>query len=321
MGAAHLLYVPAYAEAATTFELSAGKITNGQVTFTLSGKNVVDFYGYEAVFSYDPDRLELLEFKSGREGFAITPIIKNNKAIIAHTKLGDVAGDRGNITIGTLTFKFKKYGASTVKWESIKVVTGQSKSTTNTVGKSVTISKAFVDLNGHWAKKDIEWLAMKGIIEGVDDTHFKPDAKVTRAQFAAMISKALNLQTSTTVAPFDDVPQGAWYAEAVRSAYAAGIIKGVANKSFAPEQEITREEMTVMLMRSGKHVAADTFKNASRALTFADTGAISKWAVDDITLAVQAGLIKSGLQNKFMPQSKATRAEAAVVIKRLLLKL
>lgn len=321
IGAAQLFGASAYAEAAPAYELSAGKIANGQVTLTLSGKNVADFYGYEATFSYNPDSLELVAFKSSREGFAITPIVKNGKIIIAHTKIGDVAGDRGNIVIGTMTFKLKKYGETTVKWESIKVVTGQAKSTTTAVGTSVAISKAFTDLNGHWAKADIEWLAMKGIIEGVDDTHFKPNATVTRAQFAAMIARALNLQAYTTAAPFGDVPQNAWYAEAVRSAYAAGIIKGVANERFAPGQEITREEMAVILVRAGKFAAADVFKGAASALTFADASAISKWAAGDVTLAMQAGLLKGGSQNKFMPQAKTTRAEAAVVIKRLLAKL
>ncbi|RAV22951.1 S-layer homology domain-containing protein [Paenibacillus contaminans] len=318
MGTAHLLYAPAYAEAAPIYELIAGKIANGQVTLTVSGKNLVEFYGYEAEFSYDPESLELLEFNSGREGFAIAPIVKNNKVIIAHTKIGDVAGDRGNIAIGTLTFKLKKYGESTVKWESIKVVTGQAQSTTTAVGKRVAISKAFADLDGHWAKADIEWLAMKGIIEGVDDTHFKPDAEVTRAQFVAMMARALKLQVSTTVDPFDDVPQDAWYADAVRNAYAAGMINGITYERFAPERDITREEMTVMLMRAGRHVAADVFKDVSIELTFTDASEISKWAVGDVTLALHAGLMQGGLYNKFMPQSQATRAEAAVVIKRLL---
>jgi len=321
VGTVQLFGVPVYAESAPTYELNAGKIANGKVTITLSGNNVIDFYGYEAALSYDPDRLELLEFKSGREGFAITPIVKDGKATIAHTKIGDVAGDRGNIVIGTMTFKLKKYGETTVKWETIKVVTGQAKSTTTAVGTSVAISKSFTDLNGHWAKADIEWLAMKGIIEGVDDTHFKPNATVTRAQFAAMIARALNLQASSTAAPFGDVPQNAWYAEAVRSAYAAGIIKGVANERFAPGQEITREEMAVVLVRAGRHAAADVFKGAASALTFADASAISKWAAGDVTLAVKAGLLKGGSQNKFMPQAKTTRAEAAVVLKRLLAKL
>jgi len=320
----HTFGAAAYAETPSAYVLSIGKVANGQVTVTLSGKNVVDFYGFEAAFSFDPDRLELLEFMSVRDGYAISPIINNGKIVIAHTKIGNTAGDRGDIVIGTLKFKVKKYGETTVTWESIKVVPSQGKSATSAVGQRVAISfgKAFADLAGHWAQTDIEWLAMKGLIEGVDDTHFQPEANVTRAQFAVMIARALNLQAPASAPrqPFADVPQDAWYAEAVRSAYAAGIINGVAKNRFAPNKEMTREEMMVMLIRAGKLVAADAFNNPDPtvALTFADTQSISKWAISDVTLAVHAGLIKGNSQHKLIPQSKATRAEAAVIIKRLL---
>lgn len=311
------------AEVAPIYLMDVNKPTNGQVTLTLSGKNLVNLYGYEARFSFDSDKLELLEAKSNQEGFSVSPIIKKNEIIIAHTKIGNVVGDSGDLVIGTLKFKIKKPGVTTVKWESMKVVTDQLKTTTTTIGKSVSVSKAFVDLAGHWAQADIEWLAVKGIIDGVDDDHFKPNGKVTRAQFAAMVSRALNLKTTAAHIPFTDVASDSWYADVVSNAYSAKIIRGRTDSSFAPEQEITREEMTVMLIRAGKYMSADTFKETGSvdSITFTDANAISKWAIKDVELAVHLGIINGRTKNTFIPKSQSTRAEAAVAIKRLLSKI
>ncbi|MBP1992455.1 S-layer homology domain-containing protein [Paenibacillus eucommiae] len=313
---------------APMFLLDVSKAVEGKVTLTMSGKNIVNVYGYEAVFSYDPDKLELLGAKSNMDGFSVSPIIKNNKITIAHTKIGSVAGDSGNMTIGTLTFKLKKHGETTVKWESMKVVTDQSKSTLTSVGKSVSMGKAFIDLVGHWAQADIELLASMGIIDGMDENHFVPEAKVTRAQFAAMISRALTLKATADPNPFTDVPADSWYAGVVSSAYTAGIIKGRTDSSFAPEQDVTREEMTVMLMRAGRYASAGTFEEQGSLgavggigeIPFADAHSFSEWAIKDIQIAVREGIINGRSDNRFVPKSQASRAEAAVVIKRLLSK-
>ncbi|QNK58953.1 S-layer homology domain-containing protein [Paenibacillus sp. PAMC21692] len=313
----------ANAKAAPEYLLDANKPVNGQVTLTLSGKSLANLYGYEASFSFEPDKLELVEAKSNLEGFSITPIIKNNEIIIAHTKIGNVPGENGDLVINTLKFKLKKHGDAMVKWETMKTVTDQLKSTTTAVGQSVTVSKTFIDLTGHWAQADIEWLAARGIIEGVDDNHFKPNDKVTRAQFAAMIARALNLKETAARSPFTDVPSDSWYADVVSSIYAAKIIKGKKDGTFAPQQKISREEMTVMLVRAGRFLAEDAFKETDSAggVSFADVNDISKWAIKDVELALHSGLIYGTTKATFAAKSQSTRAEAAVVIKRLLTKI
>ncbi|MBP1992260.1 S-layer homology domain-containing protein [Paenibacillus eucommiae] len=319
-----LFLTMANAETAPIFQLEGNKPADGKITMTMSGKNIVDLYGYEARFSFDPDKLELLEAKSNLKGFSVSPIIKNNEIIVAHTKIGDVLGESGNLTIGTLTFKIKKGGESSVRWEAIKVVTHKLSSTTTTIGKSVVVSnpvsKTFVDLVGHWAKEDIEQLASMGIIEGMDDKHFVPEAKVTRAQFAAMITRALNLKAAVIESPFTDVLPNSWYVGVVSGAYSAGIIKGITDNSFAPEQPITREEMTVMLVRAGKYMSGETFKEivSADSMVFVDVQHISEWAIKEVEIAVRVGIMNGRTGNKFVPQDRATRAEAAVVVKRLL---
>lgn len=80
----------------------------------------------------------------------------------------------------------------------------------------------------------------KQIVEGMDDDHFAPDTNVTRAQFATLIAKVLNLKDSADQIPFDDVASGSWYESTVKKAYAASLINGISEHEFAPEKNITR---------------------------------------------------------------------------------
>lgn len=311
----------AKADEAPVFRLDASKPADGKVVMTLSAANINHLYGYEAKLSYDAERLELIGAEPGMNGFFVPPIVKKNEIVIAHTKIGDVSGESGDITIGTLTFKLKKHGKASVKWEAMKAVTDQLQSKTITVGASASAGRGFADLDGHWAREDIEMLVFEGIIDGMDDDFFVPDAMVTRAQFAAMVVRALNLNETSVQTPFTDVPLGTWYRDAISSAYAAGLVKGMTESSFAPDKEITREQMTVMIMRAGKYASEGGIQESGSAdsLSFADASSISDWAVKDITAAVRAGIVNGRTADSFAPQDQATRAEAAVMMKRLLL--
>ncbi|BBI32738.1 S-layer homology domain-containing protein [Cohnella abietis] len=317
------LLTTSYAATASSFLLTTDKPAGGKVVVTLSGKGIKDLYGYEARFTFDPDQLELVESKSSLDGFSVSPIIKKNEIIIAHTKIGNVTGESGDIVIGSLTFKIKKNGTSNVKWESMKAVDHNLSAQTYPIGKSVSVTaakKGFLDLEGHWAKADIEVLASKGIIEGIDEDHFAPENHVTRAQFAALISRALNLKTDTKKSPFTDVAPASWYKDVINSAYSAGIIQGLTDTKFAPERNITREEMAVMIVRANVYAARSSTEENNKVaeITFADSADISKWAREGVQAAVRSGIIKGKAGLKFDPQGKASRAEAATVIKRLL---
>jgi len=317
------LLTTSYAGTASSFLLTTDKPDGGKVVVTLKGKDIKDLYGYEAKFTFDPAGLELVESKSSLAGFSVSPIIKKNEITIAHTKIGNVTGESGDIVIGTLTFKIKKSGTSTIKWESMMTVDHNLSAQTYPVGKSVSVSsteKGFIDLLGHWAKADIELLASKGIIKGIDQEHFAPENQVTRAEFAALISRALNLKTDTKESPFTDVAPASWYRDVINSAYSAGIIQGLTETKFAPEQNITREEMAVMIVRAKTYASGSSTdgNNKVAEVTFADSADISKWAREGVQTAARSGIIKGKAGLKFDPQGKASRAEAATVIKRLL---
>ncbi|MFX3635371.1 MAG: S-layer homology domain-containing protein [Candidatus Pristimantibacillus sp.] len=309
------------AEAVSDFSMKTSDIesANGQFTITLSGKNIKDLYAYEAKFNFDPSLLEVVKAETTIKGFSVSPVIKGNLVTIAHTKIGDVSGEKGDLDITTITFKAKKPGASKVEWTSIKILDQDLKNQTFAPNKSAVFTKIFGDIVKHWAKADIMEMVSKGVVQGIDNDHFAPDKNITRAEFAALISRALNLKKGTSQ-PFGDVKSGVWYEDTVKSAYAAGIINGVTSKAFAPNKNITREEMSTMLMRAKAYasgVSEDKLPTASLK-NFQDEGKISEWAKKSAGFAISSGLMKGRTTKLFAPRENATRAESAVVIKRLL---
>lgn len=93
-------------------------------------------------------------------------------------------------------------------------------------------------------------MASRMVVNGVDAAHFNPDAAITRAEFAAIMVRALGLPDQTGSAPFNDVSSSDWYVGAVAQAQQYGIIQGYADDMFHPSQTITREEAVVILERA-----------------------------------------------------------------------
>lgn len=315
------LLSPAYAENASQFVLktSATESTD-EFTVTMQGTNIQDLYGYEAKISFDASKLDVVKANTKIEGFSISPIVKNNEVIFAHTKVGNVSGEKGNLDIGTITFKAKKAGTSHLTWTSMKIVDHNLQSQSITLDKLSDFTKIFSDLVGHWAQSDVMSMVDKNIVDGMDDDHFAPDVTVTRAQFATLIARALDLKNNAVQTPFSDVAAHSWYEETVKKVYAAGLINGVSDREFAPEKNITREEMAAMLMRAKSHVTGMRIEDmtSSSSLPFSDEDIISDWAKKVVQLAVDSGLMNGRTTDEFAPQGQATRAEAVVVLKRLL---
>ncbi|MEK3910535.1 S-layer homology domain-containing protein [Paenibacillus sp. FSL H7-0331] len=195
----------------------------------------------------------------------------------------------------------------------------------NSIYTVVQANKTFADLNGHWAQADIELLASKLLIKGTTDTTFVPQKSITRAEFAALLVRAAGLNeeqaalAEQAAAKFSDVQATDWYAGAVGAASKAGLVDGLENGSFQPNATITREQMAVMIARaiqlSGKKYDTDAKKLAA----FDDSLTISAWAKDAAAGALNAGIVNGTTVRTFAPDSKATRAEAAVMLKRFLL--
>lgn len=177
--------------------------------------------------------------------------------------------------------------------------------------------KLFSDLQGHWAKTDIELLASKLILNGMTDEQFAPEANVTRAEFAAMLVRSLGL-VETKNSAFQDVQSTDWFAGAVGSASKAGLIDGYEDGTFQPIAIITREQMVAMVMRAmkvgGKEIQADS----SVLNKFTDGSEIGDWSKAAISQALKAGLIQGMSDTVFASKEPANRAQAAVILKRVL---
>ncbi|MDQ0901246.1 glycoside hydrolase family 66 protein [Paenibacillus sp. V4I7] len=172
--------------------------------------------------------------------------------------------------------------------------------------------KSFNDVpSDHWASEAVQTLAAKQIVDGKTDSMFDPDGQTTRAEFAALLVRALGLK-ETKAAPFQDVHQSAWYADVVSAAFEAGLISGKNDTNFAPQDLITREEMSTMIVRameykSGKAISGD-------AVDFVDTDQISDWAKSFVGKAASAGLMQGPGGQRFDPLHLAKRSETAQVI-------
>ncbi|MBU5671392.1 S-layer homology domain-containing protein [Paenibacillus brevis] len=180
-------------------------------------------------------------------------------------------------------------------------------------------SKTFVDLVGHWAEASVKSLAAKQIVNGVDNIHYAPGRSITRAEFVALIMRALDHSGSrptdqAAAGVFTDVPAGRYYTKNVADAAALGIITGYEGK-FRPNDQITREEAVVALNRAADHF--HLIASGQGLPAFADAGSISDWAKEAVETAWSHGLIQ-GDGKKFNPGQAVTRAEVAVMVERLL---
>lgn len=192
------------------------------------------------------------------------------------------------------------------------------KRNSNSIYAVVASSKTFVDLAGHWSKANVELLASKLIVNGASDAAFSPNAAITRAEFAAMLVRALGLKEEASGAAFKDVAAGQWYAGAVGAAVKAGLIQGGADGSFRPNARITREEIAVMIARALTATGNGSFASHAASIdSFADVAEVSGWAKEQVALGIEIGVLQ-GNGGKLLPGSDATRAEAAVMLGRLL---
>ena len=175
----------------------------------------------------------------------------------------------------------------------------------------------FTDVNNHWGKDYIIPLAQEGIIKGKTATTFEPDANITRAEFLTL---ALNVGgiKATAGDSYADVDAGAWFAATVATAKELGLIDTnmTADGNFYPDNNITREEMTSVIVKlyESKKGEAD----AGDVTIFTDNTSFSDWTTESIGKAVALGVVTGNPDGTFNATGNATRAEAAVIFSRLL---
>ncbi len=166
------------------------------------------------------------------------------------------------------------------------------------------------DTVGHWAEEEIQQWLQRGWIAGYEDGTFRPDADVTRAEFVVFVGRAYELPEATVDPGFDDVGEGDWYYERVADAVAAGMITGRDDETFAPDDDITRQEAAVIVDRLLDLDGVD------EAPPFFDRDEIADWAEEAVVRAAGAGIITGYDDGTFGPVDPITRAETVVVLER-----
>lgn len=178
----------------------------------------------------------------------------------------------------------------------------------------------FKDVAGKydWAADAIDRLFAEGIIKGTSESTFNPEKMVTRADFVLMLVRALGLEGASD-SGFTDVREDDYYYEALGIAKHLGLIKGVDGSRFNPQGEITRQDMMVIAARalqltrqwatSSNEVELDVFRDGSK---------VAAYARESVELLISQGIIQ-GDGGYIQPAGTATRAQAAVVVFRILL--
>ncbi|WP_301010429.1 S-layer homology domain-containing protein [Anaerotignum lactatifermentans] len=168
-----------------------------------------------------------------------------------------------------------------------------------------------------WFFKGVEYVVDKDIMSGVSENEFAPSGKLTRAMLVQMLYNMESRPACDAENAFMDVPVGQWYTDAVIWANDAKIVSGMGEGLFAPNMEITREQMVAMLYNYAKYKGYDV--TASTDLSkFADNASVSTWAQPAMQWAVAEGYISGMGDNQLAPQGTATRAEIASVIMRFM---
>ncbi|MCR8636501.1 S-layer homology domain-containing protein [Paenibacillus radicis (ex Xue et al. 2023)] len=176
--------------------------------------------------------------------------------------------------------------------------------------------KSFADVpSNHWAFSIIQELTSKHILDS-SVASFEPERTVTRAEFTAMLVRALKLTTRGEL-KFTDVASSEWYAEPIAIAVKSGIVAGKSENTFAPNAQITREEMVAMIMRAYESIKGQQLAGAP-VTSFDDDSEIADWAKSAVRAAASLQFVNGRVPGQFVPKGVSSRAEAAAILKRIL---
>lgn len=303
-----------YADGDTFFALkkSAENVkADSTLEVTLNGNNLNSLYAYEAVITFDPDLVELDKAESKLDGYFMAPKVKNGEMILAFTKIGKSSGEQGTKALSTIVFKGKTQGHPNIKLVSVKALDP------NLTAKEYKYGTSFTDLAGYkWASMEIEALASAGIIKGTSSTTFSPGAPVTRADFITLLVRALKLDADID-SNFSDVQQSDYYYKEVGIAKKLGIALGTGNNQLEPRISISRQDMMVLAARAMKKAGTIQEEQVSDLSSFHDSKEVAAYAIKPLAQLVKEGIIK-GDNGMIKPRGTAIRAEAAVIIYRIL---
>ena len=170
-----------------------------------------------------------------------------------------------------------------------------------------------VDPEG-WYREAVEYVYHNGLMKGVSENLFAPGEKVTRGMAVTVVHRLAG-SPAAEGAGFPDVPEDAWYADAVRWAQANDIVTGYEDGTFRPDQNMTRQELVAVFYRYAKKMGRDV--SAVRSITvFSDCAQVQSYAEDAMGWAVSNGLIQGFPDGSIRPLDDTNRAQMATIVKR-----
>jgi hypothetical protein len=173
-----------------------------------------------------------------------------------------------------------------------------------------TDGKTFVDINKTFSRDKITYLAAKGIVEGTTERTFEPNREVTRAEFTAMMVRALELpEASETKLTFKDIDSQGWYISELQTAITHVIARGFNADVFAPNAVINREQASKMVGNAVNNTPKGTIEGL-----YSDENEISEWAKTEVLGLTQESLLQGYPDGSFRPKQNMTRAETAEMI-------
>ncbi len=209
------------------------------------------------------------------------------------------------------------------EYDFLKKVTGEFtlyakwiEETNSSEQENDEVFRGFEDvLKGAWYEKAVEYAVKNGLFEGVSETEFAPEATMTRAMLVTVIYRLENSESKGEKSKFTDLTED-WYYDAVVWASENGIVCGVSDVLFAPNEKITREQTATVLYRYAKFKSINIAAGESLIGKFDDCEDVSEYALESVEWAVGAELIKGMGNNTIAPQNGATRAEIAEMLMR-----
>lgn len=173
----------------------------------------------------------------------------------------------------------------------------------------------FTDVaEGRWYYEDVRFVYENGLFSGVSATKFSPNSTMERGMITTVLYRLANKPAVSYSAIFSDIPDGKWYTKGTVWCAQMGIVSGVGGGRFAPSQNITRQQIAVMLynyaVKTGHTAGGRGDLNA-----FSDVGEVSSWAKNAVSWAVDAGIL-NGSGGKLLPGNGATRAQVAAMLHR-----
>lgn len=284
------------------------------VQLKVIGHRLNDMYAFDLTVQFDSHKLKFKEFSSAINGFSVNPKTAGNTVRLAHTKVGSVDGLSGEAELATLIFERITPAASEIAVTDVKLV-DSSLDVMTVIGAKATVPAAvrLTDISGHWAEATILKAVDIGFVAGYPDETFKPQREVTRAEFAVLLIRALELGTGVNnKSSFKDaIPS--WAEPYVALAAERRLVSGYPDGTFRPNDKITREEMASIAVR-----ALDIQASASSNSGFADANHIAEWARPYVAASHEAGIMQGRGENQFAPKAFATRAEAVAIMLNIL---